>query len=150
MLCAGTTAIAQTPPPPAYGAPIDIATAKKAAAGGVALAAKSGFQMVVAVTDAGGELVYLEKMDNAQSGSVQVAIDKARSAALFRRPTKVFQDIVAGGGDGLRILGLRGAVPIEGGIPIVVGGKIVGAVGTSGGSSAQDGEVAKAAIAALN
>ena len=133
-----------------YGAPIDLATAKKAAAAAVEEARKNSFLMVVAITDAAGELVYLEKMDGVQTGSVKVAQGKARSAALFKRPTKVFQDIVAAGGDGLRILGLEGAVPIEGGIPLVVGGKIVGAIGTSGGSAAQDGQVAKAGVAAAN
>jgi uncharacterized protein GlcG (DUF336 family) len=88
-------------------------------------------------------------MDGAQTGSVRVAQGKARSAAIYRRPTKVFQDILAGGGDGLRILGLEGAVPLDGGIPLVVGGKVVGAIGASGGSSAQDGQVAQAGAAAL-
>jgi uncharacterized protein GlcG (DUF336 family) len=83
-------------------------------------------------------------MDNTQLGSAEVAIDKARSAALFKRPTKAFQDALAAGGDGLRILGLKGAVPIEGGIPLVMEGKIVGAIGVSGGTSAQDGQCAKA------
>ncbi|MBI5719519.1 MAG: heme-binding protein [Burkholderiales bacterium] len=133
-----------------YGAPIDLATAKKVAAAAVEEARKNNFLMVVAITDGAGDLVYLEKMDGVQTGSVKVAQGKARSAALFKRPTKVFQDIVAGGGDGLRILGLEGAVPVEGGIPLVIGGKVVGAIGTSGGSSAQDGQVAKAGVAAAN
>ena len=100
--------------------------------------------MAIAIVDTNGFLVYFEKMDNTQNGSVNIAIDKARSAALFKRPTKAFQDVVAGGGDGLRILALQGAVPVDGGLPIIVGGKIIGAVGASGGSSAQDGQVAKA------
>jgi uncharacterized protein GlcG (DUF336 family) len=89
-------------------------------------------------------------MDDTQNGSVEVSISKARSAALFKRATKVFQDGVAGGGAGLRILTLNGAVPIEGGVPIVVEGKIVGAIGVSGGTSEQDGVVAAAALAALS
>jgi len=133
-----------------YGAPIDIATAKKVAAAAVEEARKANFQMAVAITDAAGDLVYFEKMDGTQTGSVKVAEGKARSAALYRRPTKVFQDIVAAGGDGLRILGLEGAVPIEGGLPLVIGGKIVGAIGASGGSAPQDGQTAKAGVAALN
>ena len=132
-----------------YGAPIDIESAKKAAAAAVAEARKNNFLMAVAITDTAGDLIYFEKMDGTQTGSVRVAMGKARSAALFKRPTKVFQEIVAGGGDGLRILGLEGAVPVEGGVPIVVGGKIVGAIGTSGGSAAQDGQVAAAGLAAL-
>lgn len=147
VVLASPFAAAQATP---YGAPIDLATAKKVAAAAVDEARKNNFLMAIAVTDAAGDLVYFEKMDNTQTGSVKVAEGKARSAALFRRPTKVFQDIVAGGGDGLRILGLEGAVPVEGGLPIVVGGKIIGAIGASGGSSAQDGQTAKAGVAALN
>ena len=133
-----------------YGAPIDLAAAKKIAAAAIEEARKNNFTMAVAVTDPAGDLVYFERMDGTQTGSVRVAEGKARSATMFKRPTKVFQDIVAAGGDGLRILGLEGAVPVEGGLPIVVGGKIVGAIGASGGSSAQDGQVAKAGLAALN
>lgn len=133
-----------------YGAPIDIATAKKVAAAALEEARKNNFLMVIAVTDAAGDLVYLEKMDGVQTASVRIAEGKARSAALYKRPTKVWQDTLAGGGDGLRVLGLEGAVPVEGGVPIVVGGKIVGAIGTSGGSAAQDGQVARAGVAAAN
>ena len=84
-------------------------------------------------------------MDGTQIGSVTVAIAKARSAALFKRSTKTFQDTLAAGGDGLRTLGLIGAVPVEGGFPLVMDGKIVGAVGVSGGTSAQDAQCAKLA-----
>jgi len=93
--------------------------------------------------------VYFERMDEVQQGSVDVAIAKARSAARFKRATKVFQDGLAAGGAGLRLLSLEGAVPVEGGIPLVVGGKIVGAIGASGGTSEQDGVVAAAGVAAL-
>ena len=105
--------------------------------------------MAVAIVDISGDLVYFEKMDDTQAGSVDVSIAKARSAARFKRATKVFQDGVAAGGEGLRILALTGAVPIEGGVPMVVGGKIVGAIGVSGGTSQQDGVVAAAAVATL-
>jgi uncharacterized protein GlcG (DUF336 family) len=132
-----------------YGPSILSDAAKKVAAAAIAEAKKNNFTMAIAVVDPNGFLVYFEKMDNTQNGSVNVAVDKARSAALFKRPTKAFQDIVAGGADGLRILGLEGAVPVEGGIPIIVGGKIIGAVGASGGTSAQDGQVAKAGAEAL-
>ena len=88
-------------------------------------------------------------MDDVQQGSVDVALAKARSAARFKRPTKAFQDGLAAGGAGLRLLSLEGAVPVEGGVPLVVGGKIVGAIGASGGTSEQDGVVANAAVAAL-
>jgi uncharacterized protein GlcG (DUF336 family) len=142
-----SAAVAQMPNP--YGAPISLESAKKAAAAAVAEARKNNWAMAVAITDAGGDLVYLEKMDGTQTGSVNVALGKARSAAMFKRPSKVFQDIVAGGGAGLRILGLEGAVPVEGGIPLVMDGKIVGAIGLSGGTSDQDGACAKAGADAV-
>ena len=88
-------------------------------------------------------------MDDTQTGSVVVAIAKARSAALFKRPTKAFQDTLAAGGEGLRVLRLENAVPVEGGIPLVVDGKIAGAIGLSGGTSAQDGQCAQAGVNAL-
>jgi len=88
-------------------------------------------------------------MDDTQLGSAKVAIDKARSAALFKRPTKVFQDALAAGGEGLRLLKVEGAVPVEGGIPLVMEGKIVGAIGVSGAASAQDGQCAKAGADAI-
>jgi uncharacterized protein GlcG (DUF336 family) len=105
--------------------------------------------MAAAVVDPAGLLVYFEKMDNTQLGSVTVAQKKARSAALFKRPTKVLQDALAAGGDGVRMLALEGSVPIEGGIPLVVGGAIAGAIGLSGGTSAQDGQCAQAGVDAL-
>ena len=98
----------------------------------------------MAIVGPAGTLVYFEKMDNTQLGSAEVAIDKARTAAQFKRPTKAFQDAVAAGGDGLRILTLKGVVAIEGGIPLVLDGKIVGAIGVSGATSAQDAQCAKA------
>lgn len=131
-------------PPPAYGMPVSIDNAKKAAAAAVAEARKTNLTMAIAVVDPAGDLVYFEKMDGTQNGSVDVAIEKARSAVLFKRPTKAFQDTVAQGGAGLRMLGLKGAVPVEGGIPLVEGGRIVGAIGASGGTSDQDGACAQA------
>jgi uncharacterized protein GlcG (DUF336 family) len=91
-----------------------------------------------------GNLVYFQKMDNSQIGSANFGIDKARSAALFKRPTKAFEDILAADGDGLRVLGVHGAMPIEGGIPLLIDGSIVGAIGVSGGTSPQDGQCADA------
>src|SRR4029077_17855438 len=96
----------------------------------------------VAIVDHGGVLIYFEGMENTHVGSVEIAIDKARTAALFRRPSKVFEDALASGRTA--ILGLRGATPIEGGLPLVSGGKIIGAIGASGGTAQQDGQVAKA------
>jgi uncharacterized protein GlcG (DUF336 family) len=135
-------AFAQMPNP--YGAPINLEAGKKIAASAIAEARKNNWTMAVAITDIAGDLVYLEKMDGTQTGSVRVAIGKARSAVLFKRPTKVFEDVVAAGGAGLRILGLEGAVPIEGGLPLLMDGKIVGAIGVSGGTAQQDGMAAKA------
>jgi glc operon protein GlcG len=132
--------------PQGYGAPIALDAAKKIAAPALAEAARNNWAMAVAVVDGAGDLVYFEKMDATQAGSVVVAIDKARSAARFKRPTKAFQDMLAAGGDGWRVLGLQGAVPVEGGIPIVIEGKIVGAIGVSGGTSPQDGQCAKAGV----
>ena len=105
--------------------------------------------MALAIVDPNGTLVYYEKIDNTQIGSAQVAISKARSSVLFKRPTKAFQDLVSKGGDGLRYLGLEGAVPLEGGVPIVMDGKIVGAIGMSGGTSGQDAQCAQIGADAL-
>ena len=138
-------------PPPVipYGAPISLESAKKAAGGAIAEAQKNKWRMAVAIVDTGGHLVYFEKMQDTQTGSVDLAIEKAKTAALFRRSTKLFQDAVAGGGEGLRLLRLTGAIPIDGGIPIVENGKLVGAVGISGGSGDQDGQTAVAGAAAV-
>ncbi len=129
---------------PNYGLSINLETAKKIATSAIAEARKNNWTMAVAILDTGGSLVYFEKMDGTQTGSVRVAIGKGRSAVLFKRPTKVFQDVVAAGGEGIRYLVLEGAVPIEGGLPLLMDGKIVGAIGVSGGTSQQDGVVAKA------
>ena len=133
---------AQMPNP--YGASIDVADAKKIAALSVAEANKNNWKMAIAIVDISGDLVYFEKIDGTQAASIQIAQDKARSAARFKRPTKALQDGLAAGGAGLRLLALNGAVPVEGGLPIVMGGKIVGAIGASGGTSEQDGQTAKA------
>ena len=109
-----------------YGPPISLENARKAAAPALAEARKQGWSMAVAIVDTAGTLVYFEKMDDTQNGSAQVCIAKARSAALFKRPTKDFQDTLAAGGEGLRVLRLEGAVPVEGGLPLVVDGKIAG------------------------
>jgi glc operon protein GlcG len=140
-------AFGQLPNP--YGSPIGVENAKKAAAAAIAEARKNNWNMAISVVDTAGYLVYFEKMDGTQTGSVNVSLDKARSAALFKRPTKAFQDIVAGGGEGLRILRLEGAVPVDGGVPIIAEGKIVGAIGASGGTSDQDGQCARAGAAAI-
>jgi glc operon protein GlcG len=132
-----------------YGSAIQLESAKRAAAAAIKEARANDWTMAVAIVDMAGDLVYFEKMDETQTGSVTVAQAKARSAARFKRPTKAFQDSLTATPDGLRILGIEGAVPVEGGVPIVAGGKIVGAIGVSGGTSAQDGQCAKAGIDAV-
>src|SRR6266481_7102372 len=146
LVCAAG-ALAQAPNPD--GPPVNVENAKKAAAAALAEARKANWRMAMAVVDTGGVLVYYEKMDNTQIGSADLAIEKARTAVRFKRPSKVFQDAVAGGGAGLRILGLPGAVPIEGGVPLVMDGQIVGAIGVSGDSSDHDGICAQAGASTL-
>ena len=127
-----------------YGSSIRLELAKKAAAPALAEARRNNWMMAVAIVDIAGDLVYFEKMDDTQAGSVTIAMAKARAAARFKRPTKAFQDILTTNSDGLRILGLEGAVPVEGGLPLVADGKIIGAIGVSGGTSQEDGVCAKA------
>jgi uncharacterized protein GlcG (DUF336 family) len=150
---ASLAATAQTPfaPPPQipYGLAVSTESAKMAAAAAIAEARKNKWAMAIAIVDTGGYLVYFEKMQDTQTGSVDMAIEKARTSALFRRSTKVFQDGVAAGGDGLRLLRLTGANPNAGGVPIIVDGKLIGAVGVSGGSVEQDDQVANAGANAL-
>jgi len=153
VLCAGF-ALGQAPPAASpyltpIGPAISLETAKKAAAAALAETRKNGWLMVAAVVDPDGTLVYYERMDNVQLGSAEVAIDKARSAALYKRPTKAFQDGLEKGGVNLRILALKGAVPVDGGLPIIVDGKLVGAIGLSGDLSEHDGKCAAAGVAAL-
>ncbi len=131
------------------GPPVSLENAKKAAAAALAEARKNNWLMAVAVVDPNGTLVYYEKMDNTQLGSADVCIDKARSAALFKRPTKALQDAVASGGAGVRVFALRGAVPVEGGVPLEAGGKLIGAIGLSGGQSNEDGQCATAGANAI-
>ena len=152
LFCAGlalmaTTARAQMPNP--YGAPINIDSAKKVAAAALAVAKQNGWTQAAAVVDTAGDLVYFEKMDGTQGASIDIAIDKARSSVRFKRPTKVLQDQVAAGGEGMRFLTLRGVVAAEGGVPLVMDGKIVGALGISGGTGPQDGQVANAGATAV-
>jgi len=131
------------------GPPVSVETAKKAAAAALAEARKNNWLMAVAVVDAHGTLVYYEKMENVQLASAEVCIDKARSAALYKRPTKALQDAIASGGAGLRVFALRGAVPVEGGVPLEVDGKLIGAIGLSGGQSNEDGQCATAGANAI-
>ena len=125
-----------------YGAPITVDVAKRAAAAAIAEARKNSFTMAIAIVDPNGTLVYFEKMDNTQNASVVVAQNKAVSAAMYRRPTKAFQDALVAGGANLRILTLPYMNAVEGGMPLTHGGKIIGAIGASGGSPDQDSTVA--------
>ena len=134
---------------PPYGSPITTEQARKAVALALAEARKNNWAMAAAVVDTAGILVYFERIDDTQNASSEIAIDKARSAALFKRPTKTFQDSVERGGIGLRVMTLRGAMPVEGGVPLIVDGKIVGGLGVSGGTAEQDGLCAKAATDAM-
>lgn len=147
ILCALQMMGQQLPNP--YGSSVTLDAAKKSVAAAVAEASKNNLKMAIAITDVGGELVYFEKMDGTQTASVQIAIDKARSAVLIKRPTKALEDALAEGGRGLRFLALRGAVSVEGGIPLVADGKITGAIGVSGGTNTQDGQCAQAGASAI-
>ena len=135
--------------PPAYGPPITLEQATKVLASAEAEAKKNSWPVAIVVLDSGGHIVALHRLDNTQFGSVEVARQKAWSAVAFRRPTKAFQDALAGGPGGARILALEGATPIEGGLPLTVDGKIVGAVGVSGVTGEQDSMIAAAGVAGL-
>jgi len=147
---AQTPAAAPAAPPPAppYGVGIGFDAAKKALAAAEAEAKKNNWIVAIAVVDSSAKLVAFSKMDGTQHASVDIAIGKAVTANNFKRPTKALQDGIAQGGVNLRILGQPGVTPLEGGVPIVVDGKIVGAIGASGVMSNQDAEVAMAGAAA--
>ena len=140
-----STATAQQRPP--YGQAINLETAKKVGAAAAAEAKKNSWNVAIAVVDNHGFLVYYEMADDTQTASANVAIEKARTSAMYRRTSKELEDNIAAGR--VAVLGLPGSTPIEGGLPLVVGGKMIGAIGVSGVSSAQDGMVAKAGVEAL-
>ena len=150
LLLSPVVASAQTPAagPMPYGPPITLDAAKKAVAAAEAEATKNNWWMAIAVVDTAGKLVAFERMDNTQMASIEIAVGKATSANNLKRPTKVLQDALAAGGAGVRFLALPGALPIEGGIPIVADGKIIGAIGVSGAASAEDAVCATAGAAA--
>ncbi len=138
------------PRPLEYGAPISLEQAKGVMAAAEAEARANDWPMVIAIVDSGGHLVMLHSFDHAQHGSVAIAQEKARCAVNFKRPTKAFEDAVAQGGLNLRILAAPGMVPLEGGLPLIAGGRIVGAIGVSGMRSNQDGQGAEAGAKALS
>jgi len=133
----------------AYGEPINMEQANKAATAAVEEAKKNNWAMAITVVGPTGDLIYFTKMDNTQYGSIAVSQQKARAAALFRRPTKAFEDRVASGGGGIAVLSLEGVIASDGGLPIVAGGKIIGAIGCSGATGAQDAQVCTAGVNAL-
>jgi uncharacterized protein GlcG (DUF336 family) len=145
-LLAPLGARAQSAPLP-YGAPVTSEVARKAAAAALAEGKKNGWFVAAAVVDTGGVLVHFERLEGTQNGSSEVAFAKARTSALFRRPSKAFEEAVAGGKTSY--VTLPGALALEGGLPIVVDGKIVGAIGVSGATSVQDGQCAKAGADAI-
>ena len=121
--------------------------AKAIAAAAEAEAVKNKWNVVITILDESGTPIYMQRMDGTQLGSVEVATQKAKSAFLFKRPTKAFEDAVAGGRS--VIMRLPGAMPVEGGLPIQVDGQVIGAIGVSGVTSQQDGQIAAAGLAVL-
>lgn len=142
-LLAATPAAAQQPPMP-YGAPISVAAAKKAMAAAEAKAMENNWPVAITIVDSGGHLVAFSKIEGTQHASIRISTGKAVTALEFRRPTKALQDVIAGGGGGLRLLSVPGAMTLEGGVLIVSDGKVIGAIGVSGVTSEQDAQVAQA------
>ncbi len=143
-----TSAPAQTAPPP-YGPPIGIENARRIMNAAEADANKNNWAVVIAIIDSGGHIVMLHRSDNTQLSSIDIAQGKAKTALMFKRPTKVLDDAIQAGGGGLRFLALKDIVPLEGGLPIVLDGKIVGAIGVSGVLSSQDAQIARSGIDGL-
>ncbi len=150
-LAAGS-ALAQQPeatPMPPYGPPITLDQAKRAMAAAELEAAKNSWQVAITILDSGGNLVMFHKIDNTQLSAITVSEGKARTALEFKRPSKALDEAIASGGGGLRLLALKNITPIEGGMPVIVDGKIIGAIGVSGALSSQDDQVSRAGAAAL-
>jgi uncharacterized protein GlcG (DUF336 family) len=133
-----------------YGPPITLDQAKHAMAAAELEAAKNSWQVAITILDSGGNTVMFHRLDNAQLSAASVSDGKARTALEFKRPSKALDDAIAGGGAGMRLLALKNITPIEGGLPVVVDGKIIGAIGVSGALSSQDAQVAQAGADALN
>lgn len=139
---------AQTPPPP-YGPPIGLENARKVMDAAEGEATKNNWAVVIAIIDSGGNIVMLHRRDDVQLSSIDIAQGKAKTALFFKRPSKTLDDAIAGGGAGLRFLALKDIVPLEGGIPIISDGKIVGAIGVSGVLSSQDAQIARSGVDGL-
>jgi glc operon protein GlcG len=150
-------ALAQQPPAPApsavmlpYGPSITLDQAKRAMAAAELEAAKNSWQVAITILDSGGNMIMFHRVDNAQLSATTVSEGKARTALEFKRPSKALDDAIAAGGAGMRLLALKDITPLEGGIPVIVDGKIIGAIGVSGALSSQDAQVAKSGADALN
>jgi uncharacterized protein GlcG (DUF336 family) len=135
--------------PLVYGAPITLEAAKRAVAAAEAEARKNNWNVMIVVLDSGGHTVMSQRLDGTQYASIRIAAGKARTALEFKRPTKALDDTIAAGGGGLRLLSVGGVTAIEGGIPIVVDGKIVGSIGVSGVTAQQDSQIARAGAEAV-
>jgi uncharacterized protein GlcG (DUF336 family) len=143
-LSAGVASAQERPP---YGNPITVDQAKKIAAGALAESKKNNWRMAISIVDNHGFPVYFERMEDTQTASIQIALDKAKTAAMFRRPSKAFEDGIAKGR--VALLGLTGATPIEGGLPVMVDGRVIGGIGVSGANADQDAAAAQAGLNAL-
>jgi glc operon protein GlcG len=144
LICSAGASAQQPPAPPPYGSPgVTLDQAKKAVDAAEAEAKKNGWRMAIVVVSNAGDLIHFSRIDDTQFGSTDVAIRKAKSAAAFRRPTKVFQDALTASPPALPILTL-GAIAVEGGLPLTEGGKVIGAIGCSGGTGAQDSQACQA------
>jgi glc operon protein GlcG len=133
--------------PNPYGLNINLAMAKKIALSAAKEAEKLKINVIIAIVDAGGHLVYLERFDKAQFGSIAVAVHKARCSVAYKRPTKAFEEALSSGK--INLLTLDDICAVEGGLPIIRGGKIIGAIGVSGGTVQEDGHIALAGVSAL-
>lgn len=147
LVTASPASAQQTPPP--YGAPITLEVAKKIMAAAEAEAVKNNWQVAITIIDSGGHMVMMQKLDNTQLASISASEGKAQTSLAFKLPSKALEDAITAGGAGTRLLALKNIAPFEGGLPIVIDGKIVGAIGVSGGLSAQDAQVARAGLSAL-
>ena len=134
---------------PPYGPPITLDQAKRVMAAAELQAVENSWQVAITILDSGGNMVMFHKIDNAQLSAVSVSEGKARTALQFKRPSRDLDDAIARGGAGNRLLALKDITPLEGGMPIVLDGRIVGAIGVSGAVSAQDAQIAKAGADAL-
>jgi len=153
---AAVTAVAQQPaasPPPAplppYGPPLTIDQAKRVMAAAELEAIKNSWQVAITILDSGGNMVMFHKLDNTQLSAISTSAGKARTALEFKLPSKALDDAIAAGGAGMRLLALKDITPLQGGLLILVDGRILGAIGVSGALSAQDDQVAKAGADAL-